>query len=92
MAKKKQADQMVERWDLKAVSMTEPKEIQDSLETGYEPFSVSNLMKKQESSLVSAGQNGGLVMETLVWLKRKVLVPVLTDASADNVTPLNSST
>jgi len=38
MAKKKQADQMVERWDLKAVSMTEPKEIQDSLETGYEPF------------------------------------------------------
>jgi len=49
-------------------------------------------MKKQESSLVSAGQNGGLVMETLVWLKRKVLVPVLTDASADNVTPLNSST
>lgn len=77
----------VERWDLKAVSMTEPAEIQESLEIGYEPFSVSNLMKKQETSLVSANSNGGLVMETLVWLKRKVLVPVVTDTS-DNVTQL----
>jgi hypothetical protein len=72
-------EQSLERWDLKAVSMTDAAEIQESLETGYEPFSVSQMMKKQESALLSAGKDQ-IVMETLIWLKRKVLVPVGLEA------------
>jgi hypothetical protein len=85
MAKKKTED-TVERWDLKAVGMADAQEIQESLETGYEPFSVSTLMKKSEASLISA-KDGGYTMETLVWLKRKVTVPVVAEAS-NNVTQI----
>lgn len=83
MAKKK-SQETVERWDLKAVGMTDAAEIQESLETGYEPFSVSTLMKKPESTLVG---DKGYSMETLIWLKRRVYVPVAAEAES-NVTPL----
>lgn len=83
---KKRTEETVERWDLKAVGMADAQEIQESLETGYEPFSVSTLMKKSEANLISA-KDGGYTMETLVWLKRKVVVPVVAQAT-NNVTPL----
>lgn len=85
MAKKK-TQETVDRWDLKAVGMADAAEIQESLETGYEPFSVSTLMKKSESPLLS-GKDGGYSMETLVWLKRKVTVPVSAETES-NVTAL----
>lgn len=85
---RKKTQETVERWDLKAVGMADANEIQESLETGYEPFSVSTLMKKNEGAILSGKDN--FSVETLIWLKRKVLVPVAAEA-ANNVTPLKSA-
>lgn len=66
---------LVERWDLKALSMTDSTEVQTALEEGYEPFSVSSMMKKSEAVLSSATSNG-MTVETIIWLKRRHLVPL----------------
>jgi len=71
---------MVERWDLLATSMTDAAAIQTALEEGYEPFSVTNQMKKVETpAIATPGQPpaGGMTMDTVIWMKRKVLVPML---------------
>jgi hypothetical protein len=81
MARKPKSENpsLVERWDLKALSMTDATEVQSALEEGYEPFSVSSLMKKNETVLSSASSNG-MTVETIIWMKRRHLVP-LTDGS-----------
>jgi hypothetical protein len=79
MPRKSKTEQpaLVERWDLKALSMGDAQEVQTALEEGFEPFSVSSLVKKSESVLTSASQ-GGMTMETIIWMKRKNLVPLTT--------------
>lgn len=86
MAKRKR-DEMVERWDLRAITMFETKDVQEALEEGYEPFSVTTLIKKPDSNLALSGKNE-VVTETVIWFKRRNIVPLITPAATDNVTPL----
>lgn len=86
--KKKNKIEMVERWDLKAISMTDAAEVQTALEEGFEPFSVSSLMKKNENPLtVGMNANNGMTVETVIWMKRRHLVPAVSEGLA-SVTPL----
>jgi hypothetical protein len=74
-------EQMVERWDLKALSMTDATDVQSALEEGYEPFSVSTLIRKPDSSLALAGKNE-MTTETVIWMKRRHMVPVVSEGLA----------
>ncbi|MEO5348857.1 MAG: hypothetical protein H7836_04350 [Magnetococcus sp. YQC-3] len=60
-------------WDLKAIESTEPEELQKSLDEGYEPFAVTQMMKPVKSNVVQMqpqGPNGGMAVVQVIWFKR----------------------
>lgn len=68
--------QKVVKWDLKGVQMDNQAEIQLALEEGYEPFSVTPMMRKAQPNVVALNPNqpNQMVMETIIWMKRPNLV------------------
>lgn len=65
------------RWDLKGIEVSDQNGIQEALEEGYEPFAVTPLMKKASPNVVALNpQQQQMTVETVMWLKRAVLVGV----------------
>jgi hypothetical protein len=60
------------RWDLQAIDIQQQDKIQLALEEGYEPFSVTPMMKKMDPKITMLNPNAApqMVMETMLWLKR----------------------
>lgn len=75
-----------EAWDLAGHEAHDQERVHAALNMGFEPFAVTNTLKKVEASAVQIPgqpQAGTMQQVTTIWFRRKHLVPVV-----DNVTAL----
>lgn len=62
------------RWNLKGITSSDQEELQEALETGYEPFSVVvQPVPAPQGKILDAGKPQ-FVMQTVIWLKQPVLL------------------
>ena len=57
-------------WDLAAVEMSDQETVQKYLDEGYEPFGAVPHIKRDNKSILTNPQNGGVVTDNLIFMRK----------------------
>ncbi len=73
-------------FDMVACNQNDMEKIQEALESGFEPFSVSQSMVQTKAPALALVENQAqpkFTMETIIWFKKSNLLPIMTQAEID---------